>query len=531
MIQWLGMRNRLSDKKIQLGLTLWLLAVLGCNMPIFASRQADAGQEDQKAARETLAARLFATPLSAGPTQAAATPAPGEQGELLPTQPLVTPGIPLATLEEDTYRYITQPGDTTTALALRFGVQPEQVLSPALFPANRLLPAGLMLSIPNTLEEAGFYEPLMPDSEIIYSPTTLDFSVDAYVQSSGGYLSTYTEQVEGETLSGAQIIQRVADETSISPRMLLAFLEHRAGWVRGSPTEGSNHSFPIGYYAGEYAGLYKEITLVARQLTIGYYGWRSGKVLYLPFIGGAQQRIHPTVNAGTAALQVLFSTLYKPDAWGGELYGDGRFLEQYQEMFGDPWQRASAAGVVLPDALAQPDLELPFPAGERWSFTGGPHAAWGVGSAWGGLDFAPGAVEPGCSPSRFWVTSASAGVVVRSGHGQVLVDLDGDGREQTGWVLLYMHVAARERIALGSSVNVGDRIGHPSCEGGVSTGTHMHVARKYNGEWIGADGPAPFVLSGWQAVYGDRPYLGVLVNGDQIVTASSDGSHITSITH
>jgi hypothetical protein len=52
-------------------------------------------------------------------------------------------------------------------------------------------------------------------------------------------------------------------------------------------------------------------------------------------------------------------------------------------------------------------------------------------------------------------------------------------------------------IAEGTLVEQGDALGHPSCEGGRSTGKHVHLARKYNGEWIAADGPIPFVLSGW----------------------------------
>jgi hypothetical protein len=50
---------------------------------------------------------------------------------------------------------------------------------------------------------------------------------------------------------------------------------------------------------------------------------------------------------------------------------------------------------------------------------------------------------------------------------------------------------------LGTFLNPGDRIGHPSCEGGFASGTHVHLARKYNGEWISADGAIPFVLEGW----------------------------------
>jgi murein DD-endopeptidase MepM/ murein hydrolase activator NlpD len=110
-------------------------------------------------------------------------------------------------------------------------------------------------------------------------------------------------------------------------------------------------------------------------------------------------------------------------------------------------------------------------------------------------------------------------LVVRSGYGIVVVDLDGDGYEQTGWNILYLHVANANRVAKGQWVDINDHIGHASCEGGISTGTHVHFARKYNGEWVSADGPIPFVLSGWTAVPGDKPYLGKLIKGDKEIIA------------
>ena len=68
-----------------------------------------------------------------------------------------------------------------------------------------------------------------------------------------------------------------------------------------------------------------------------------------------------------------------------------------------------------------------------------------------------------------------------------------------------------------------ERIGHPSCEGTRATGTHLHLARKYNGEWLPLDGMVPFVMSGWTAHAGQRVYEGFLIRGDQIVTAHPDG--------
>jgi hypothetical protein len=70
----------------------------------------------------------------------------------------------------------------------------------------------------------------------------------------------------------------------------------------------------------------------------------------------------------------------------------------------------------------------------------------------------------------------------------------------------------------------GDRLGHPSCEGGIATGTHVHIARKFNGEWIAAAGPVPFNLSGWIAVAGEAAYKGFLVRGDQVVVANTNAS-------
>jgi murein DD-endopeptidase MepM/ murein hydrolase activator NlpD len=172
---------------------------------------------------------------------------------------------------------------------------------------------------------------------------------------------------------------------------------------------------------------------------------------------------------------------------------------------------------------------LPFPEGRAWSFTGGPHGAWEREAAWAALDFAPIDILKPCAVSRQWVVASAPGRVTRSERGLVVIDLDDDGREQTGWVLLYLHVAAQDRIAAGAYVEQGDRLGHPSCEGGIATGTHVHFARKYNGEWILAGGPLPFELSGWVTRAGVNAYQGELVRGDAVVIACPCGSPETQI--
>ena len=111
----------------------------------------------------------------------------------------------------------------------------------------------------------------------------------------------------------------------------------------------------------------------------------------------------------------------------------------------------------------------------------------------------------------------------------MLLDLDGDGDERTGWVIFYMHVATKERVALGARLEIGDFIGHPSCEGGNVTGTHVHIARKYNGEWILTDGPLAFNLDGWITHNGNIAYQGTMTRSSQVVLASTTANYKTHI--
>jgi murein DD-endopeptidase MepM/ murein hydrolase activator NlpD len=197
-------------------------------------------------------------------------------------------------------------------------------------------------------------------------------------------------------------------------------------------------------------------------------------------------------------------------------------------MFGDPWARANELGPLFPPNLIQPTFTLPFDVGVPWTLTGGPHPAWEAESAWGALDFAPPASVPGCFTSDAWVVAVATGQIVRSESSYVVLDLDGDGFEQTGWVMIYQHVATKDRIPAGTRVSAGDHIGHPSCEGGA-TGTHVHIARKYAGEWVAAGDPLPFVLSGWTAHAGNIPYIGTLTKGDKVITASQVSEHKSQI--
>lgn len=528
-------RRRLKGTVILLA---WVAATLACNMPIGQNPQT----ASDEALRATMQALIFATPLAqpGGPvvTSPAATPFPGLQ-TATPLPIFITPVAPPPTQPPVIQPapgfliYYALAGDTLTGLAGRFSVDPAAIayaLDPSQpLPVEGYIAPGAPLSIPLTMESSPYPDALFPDSEVVNSPTAAGFSVRDYAASTGGYLSGYGEMVNGTWLSGADIVEKTALETSTNPRLLLAFLELRSGWVLGQPQPGSDTSHPIGFYVDNYVGLYDELSLSAKQLNIAYYSWRAGTLPYIEFPRGDNLRLSPGLNAGSTALQYLFSTLYDRELWSSLLYGPENFVSLYASMFGDPWQRAAAVEPLLPAGLAQPALELPFSVGESWRFTGGPHPAWNTGAPPGALDFAPLTDEPRCAVSSKWVTAVAPGVIIRTGDGVVMLDLDGDGYEQTGWAILYLHVAEYERIPAGVWVNTNDPIGHPSCEGGIATGKHVHMARKYNGEWIFADGPLPWVLSGWEAHYGGKAYQGSLTRGAESAIANPGGTRDTMV--
>ena len=426
--------------------------------------------------------------------------------------PLTTPN------GEGIESYVVQPGETLSLIAAVFGCTVEEVVAANGLSDANTIHAGQVLYIPVTATEVGPYLKLLPDSELVYGPAYIHFDLAGFVAGQGGYLAGYTEQVEGRMLTGTEIVQLVSQRFSVGPRVLLTLLEMRSGWVTQPQPADETFIFPLGYVQSYHEGLFQQLGWAAVRLNEGYYGWKRGDRATVRLTNGVRASFAPGLNPGTAGVQNCLAELSTTwDEWLA-LTGSEGFLATYERLFGNPF--AYAVEPLLPPDLAQPELKLPWELGRTWYLTGGPHGGWGNGSGRAALDFVPGDKIPDCTLSEEWVVAAAPGLVLRSDFGEVLVDLDGDGFEQSGWVLLYMHVSAEDRVEVGTTLQRGQRIGHPSCEGGYADATHLHLARRYNGEWIPAgSGLAPMVLSGWVAREAVMPYDGSLIRGDEVRTA------------
>lgn len=392
-----------------------------------------------------------------------------------------------------------QRDEFLATIASRHGVSIADILA-----ANHLsdpdrLTVGQGLILPHLQVPTTPADPILPDSELVYGPAYLDFDVEAFMQQQPGYLRNFHT---ANGWSGAEVVSRLAVQYSVGPRVLLALLESRGGWLSQPEPKGIALARPLGYLAGA-EGLLPQLEWAAEELNHGFYGWQDRGETAIPFRNRQILRGAPGLNPGSIAIQRVLARDVLPEDLPGEI---SAFLAAYERLFGPvPWDNAKP---ILPPGLEQPLLQLPWARGEWWYLTGGPHGGWGSGSGWAALDFIPDSPKDGtCEPLDIWARAAAPGVIAYNLPGEVLLDLDGDGDIRTGWVLQYLHIA--DRPAVDTKLNTGDPIGRPSCEGGFAQSSHVHIARRYNGMWMAAAGPVPFVLGEWQA-FGKFEYEGGL---------------------
>ena len=465
-----------------------------------------------------IAALATPTPTPALTPTAVPSPSPAYAGTLAGT-PTPNPTPVGHSHRSSVETYVVRAGQTLLRIAILFDCTVEEIVAANGLSDADSISAGQTLIIPVTASRTGTDIKLVPDSELVYGPAYIHFDLEDFVAGQGGYLATYSEEVEGRSLTGSEIVQLISQRYSVGPRVLLALLELRSGWVtRPKPATGTL-VYPLGHLQGHYGGLHRQLEWAADRLNEGYYGWRRGDRSTVYLTDGTRAAIAPALNPGTAGVQNCLAGLSATwDEWV-ELTGPRGFLSTYERLFGSPF--LYAVEPLVPPDLVQPKLQLPWESGDTWYLTSGPHGAYADGSALAALDFAPSEEHLGCMPSADWAAAAASGLVVRSESGGVLLDLDGDGFEQSGWVLFYLHIDAEGRVEPGTYLDRGQRIGHPSCEGGFSEATHLHFARRYNGEWIPAGhGPLPMVLSGWTAQDGAVSYEGTMTRAGEVRTAA-----------
>ncbi len=239
--------------------------------------------------------------------------------------------------------YIVQDGDTFSGVAAEFGTTPEEIAQTNGLTTLSMIHPGDPLNVPLNLDRVGPDAKLIPDSELVYGPGAIDFDIAAFVDRTNGYLKSYTEKVDGVELTGAQIVQRVAEQFSVNPRLLLALLEYRSGWLSSKTPNADQQAYPLGYRNAGYQGLYLQLGRTANRLNDGYYGWKSRGARTVRFQDTSRARLASGLNAGTIGLQTMLAADRTYDQWLKEAAPDG-FLQDLSRMV---WRAAAVCGVDL----------------------------------------------------------------------------------------------------------------------------------------------------------------------------------------
>lgn len=361
------------------------------------------------------------------------------------------------------------------------------------------------------------YEILISDSLFLYSPSILDFDVQAFLDTRPGPLSGYVEEIDGDSWSAAESIQHSAMFFGINPQLILVLLEAQSNILTNAAS-----SVPVKDGLDGQKTFYNHVQWVAKQAMKAYDGGRyqdQTSAGQIEFQDGGVLTILETLNPGTVAVQATLAQFLTRQGWDYWVRSpEPYFVEKFSQWFGDPrtnLEQANGLAVSLPAGYI-----LPFTPGETWHYTGGPHnyaggtpaCTFGGGCPrpWPAIDIAP-AESIGCPssfyPANRWIVAARGGNVIYSGQALVVID-HGDG-----WRTYYSHVASADRRGTGG-INQGDRLGHPSCEvepGGYTTGVHVHFAVYQIG--VGFVNISGSSLSDW-SVGETTHYNGTMTLGD-----------------
>jgi uncharacterized repeat protein (TIGR01451 family) len=195
----------------------------------------------------------------------------------------------------------------------------------------------------------------------------------------------------------------------------------------------------------------------------------------------------------------LFLARFHNDNWEAVLDTELLFQEWLAQLPDTLVSKNEKAILSIGPTLAgdgSGQLSLPWPTGETWTLTGGPHIAVD-GNVRNALDFAGGSGEIRASRDGIAYYSASCPNFISIVHGG-------------GWKTTYYH-AINISVGYGQSVSRGQFLGHISSQagcGGSASGDHVHFATYLNNVDKAMHG---LDIGGWTVENGSTAYEGCMV--------------------
>ncbi|MCU7819219.1 MAG: M23 family metallopeptidase [gamma proteobacterium symbiont of Lucinoma myriamae] len=285
----------------------------------------------------------------------------------------------------------------------------------------------------------------------------LSFDIQSYLENNAPHLAQYSET-----------ISHWSGRSSISPKIIITLIEMNTSLVSTIQWDETVLQDPLGDLSSE-TGFSEQIRDVASRLSQFYY---------------------QNIEQQSPAQLALAHVLVKQD--GVVQYESADFSNVYYQLFPQPLIKASEQIADYPSAasVANPPvnlLQFPFPVGESWA-AGGTHSDTGGGPPFSSMDFWKVYQNWGENTSNYWVSASTGGRVIK--HSSCSVEVIDD----SGWSSSYYHldnvrVTTGQRVTRNTPLaNYANNIGQALCNGGGSSGPHIHFSIKNNGEYKDLDG-------------------------------------------
>ncbi|KZN41441.1 peptidase M23 [Pseudoalteromonas luteoviolacea] len=306
------------------------------------------------------------------------------------------------------------------------------------------------------------------ETQFIFTNELLNEDWQALLYSSAPHLIDHQE-----------VLLHWAGHTSINPKLLLALME-QASQLLSSPTKQALNK-PFAEWSDK-VGFASQLEDVALKLSQRFYAFE----LY------TSEHKSEKSNPSTAALTSLL----------GSTSALASLAKQYkttfsQDLFAPKKVQFEAANV---EPQVNFSMNLPWPSGYAW-YSGGAHSNTGSGYPYSSLDFNNG--SGGWGSNTPWVQAAHGGTVTRYSACNIRVT------HSSGYATQYYHM---DNLQYGSGdyISAGAWLGRYAnnrsmalCQGGQSSGPHVHFSLLYNGRFISLHNT---YISGYRIDVGNSNY-------------------------
>jgi len=350
---------------------------------------------------------------------------------------------------------------------------------------------------PVSSEETGFSDStggvsiVLSDGQFVFGPNAEGFDLLQYLQENAPHLLPIYDNLIFWSA-----------HPSINPRVMLTLIEMRTGGISNASVEGATDPDLFGISP---AGVNEQLEEVAEALTEAYYH-HLRTITPLPTAERAPTQIRlgdgsnftlpPETNAATygIARSLAFMGETRDLTTALDRSEPDSFYQTYRRLFPDDDPLNQSNVINISDPPPADLFQVPYLITESWTFNGVHNWSGVAGSDMSSIDMSDGWPGWGADTSNIWVAAAAPGTVTRYSGCWLRVT------HSDGWMTAYYHLE-NPQVSTGNFVSYNQRLANyantlaeATCNGGSSTGPHLHFALLRNGAYVAIHGT---ILSGW----------------------------------